>query len=348
MINWKKIHNNFYKKQNELFENYISLKQKTIKKIIVSEIKNKNLMFKVTSPEYKRYDEYNWEYNVFLKLNWNYDIEFENLYKIKEEMLIETLNMEKKQIQYNILNIEEVYKEKKEKHNEFEKMFSKFSNIQNKNKKSFIKKEKMLIWFENANNYLNWKKHDIKKLSSEFFEFITYNYSHPIFWEAFEIKEYLKNSINYKKKWLKHINWKQLEKKYKELEGFINDRYNWNTINDNWYLFVKFNQIDVISEKEDLLNLKKSKYSEKMKKSLDDEEKEINNAKNFFKLDDKKDLYYPNNEQNDFYYIQEGSIKKLHTALVSSLCNKYNLLDRKKEILLSDMIFELKYLNYSY
>jgi len=60
-------------------------------------------------------------------------------------MLIETLNMEKKQIQYNILNIEEVYKEKKEKHNEFEKMFSKFSNIQNKNKKPFITKEKMLI-----------------------------------------------------------------------------------------------------------------------------------------------------------------------------------------------------------
>lgn len=333
---------NIFKEKNEDYNKIILAKTKVLKKIVLSELENKTLKFKISSNQINRFDEINWDWNISIKQNQDYTSLYSILYKEQESLLDKYINEEKKLLEAKIKDFDNYYIKKSIENEKFTEMFSKFSET--KEKKKFITKENLLINLTNTLDYLNWKKHKKHLLSNHInFDLLSYWYHHPIFWTTFDIKLYLEKKDKYEYYFYKELYWKKINKS-NNLDSYIESMNNCNTVKDNGYLFLNRNFIDVINEKKELIKLKKLKNI-----NIDEnEEKELNLAIEYFKTASKTPYFAPNKKENNFYYIQDNKIKTLANSLIFNISDYFNILDKYEQLLKWEIYIDVQYLNYNY
>lgn len=371
----KKFSIGFLKLKSELFHQneqnikaYKKLSFTTSKDILIEELNNSNgkTKFLIRTQAYQRFDNYSWDWDIFIELKNNHILKYEKILNDRIKLLTNCISLEKEIIDFKLNNFDHYYDFKYQDELKNKLMWqemvdkSKWSvNVEWLNK-PIISKEKLKNILNIQQQLLtkqvvdkkNILKKDILEINFEF-DFLNFNSSNPFYWYLLDIYDYLLDFEIFKKDFymdypiVKDIKNKDISHS-KFMKNYINNRYNhWNY--DNYLLLAS----PIIETVPDIISSIKS-YEKVVKKVasekyFQDEIQRLSNILEIYKqwINIHGWLFFKENEEENIYYLIKWNVKNLVKVMWYSVIDKFDL-DTKtsSEIQKSDFEVSVKFITY--
>ncbi|EKD66456.1 MAG: hypothetical protein ACD_49C00040G0002 [uncultured bacterium (gcode 4)] len=358
-----------YHKNDENIRNYKKFKFDIDKEILVNELNicKNNTNFLIKTDTYQRFDNYWWDWDIFIKLTNNYEEKFEQIFQEKTKLLDESILIEQEILDFKLDNFEDyyIYKYNDEKeHKDMQRKITKKSKgnvifewlekdiISKKELKSILELQIKLL----KKKSINILKKDINSISFEF-EFLTFHNNNPFYWNLLDIYDFILDFDFFKKDFYKDcpiIKDKKRRKidHYDFIKNFVNHRFTRSDYND--YYLLACPVIDIIQDIEKqhkLLNKSKNNNIE-ITGYIWEELEELNKTLEIYNLKKKENkiiekCFFKEDEVSRSYILTKWNAKNLTKAMGYSLKDKFSLTDNYyKKIKKSKFEISIKFLTY--
>lgn len=197
--------------QNEKnIEKYKDFLTSIRKEILIEELNiNNRVDFVIRTQAYQRFDNYSWDWMIFINLKNNYKAKFDKVFYEKMNLLNESILLEKEILQFKLNNFDDYYTYKYNDELENKKMWKQRVRESNGRvsvewlNKNIISKDElrnileMQVRLFKKENFAEFKKY-IDEISFEF-EFVTFHNTNVFYWLLLDIYDFLLNFDNFKK-----------------------------------------------------------------------------------------------------------------------------------------------------
>ena len=367
--NFLEIKAKLYHKNDENIKNYKEFKLNTDRDILRQELNSKkyNTDFLIKTHSYQRFDNYSWDWDIFIKLTNNYEEKFEKIFQEKTKLLNESILIEQEILDFKLDNFEDYYIYKYNDEKEYKDMQRKITKKSKGNvifewlEKDIISKKELKSILELQIKLLKKKsinilKKDINSIGFEF-EFLTFHNNNPFYWNLLDIYDFILDFDFFKRDFykdypnIKNKNDKKINH-YEFIKNLINHRFTNSYYND--YYFLASPIIDVIQDIEKqkkLLNKSKINDSTSTNYALEEIER-LNKTLEIYNLKKKENkiiekCFFKEDEDGGSYILTKWNAKNLTKVMWYSLKDKFSLTDKDyKKIKKSKFEISVKFLTY--
>lgn len=367
-IDFLKLKSELFHQNEQNIKAYKKLSFAISKDILVEELNNSNgkAKFLIRTQAYQRFDNYSWDWDIFIKLKNNHNLKYEKILNERIKLLTNCISLEKEIIDFKLNNFDDYYdfKYQDELNNKlmWQEMVdkSKWSVKVEWLNKPIISKEKLknilniqqqLLTKQIVDKKIILKK-DIFEINTEF-DFLNFNSSNPFYWYLLDIYDYLLDFKIFKKDF--YMDYPIVKDKKNKvifhsrfMKNYVNNRYN-HWIYDNYFLLAN----PIIETIPDIIFSIKS-YEKVVKKVANekyfqDEIQRLSNILDIYKqwINIHGWLFFKENEEENIYYLIKWNVKNLVKVMWYSVIDKFDL-DTKtsSEIKKSDFEVSVKFITY--
>lgn len=342
----------------------------SIKRDVLIEELNSNTRvdFLIRTQAYQRFDNYSWDWMIFIDLKNNYKDKFDRIFEEKINLLNKSILLEKEILDFKLNNFDEYYTYKYNEELENKKMWKQRVLESNGNvivewlNKNIISKDTLRDILEiqvllfKKEKFSGFRKH-IDDISFEF-DFLTFHNNHVFYWFLLDVYDYLLDSENFKKDFyldypIFEIKKHKKDNHYKFMNNLIKSRFI--ETNYNNYFLLNSPIIESIKEiknrkvlLEKLINKNKSDrgsyYSEEIE--------ELNETLNSFYIKKKEcelieKCFLKDEKHLGVYILIKENSKNLTKLIWYSLKDRFNLDDKVyKRLKKSKFEVDIRFLTY--